>query len=414
MYHKRLNIVLCGIGKIGRGIIAKSVLNAGHTLTMLDVNRELVGLLRDAGSYTVCSIDDEVNYCEKVTGYKIFLMDTQEAERALCQADLIFTSVGVNNLGSLMKTITPFLLKRISLSQPPIDIIFCENMVDIGIFISDILKNELAIDPGNFKGQVGFAGGSVGVVVPPPLDPLYLIKGPYEDIHIEENALITDIRIPHFIPVKNFELCIREKLYIYNMAHALTSYLGWRLGYKYVDQAFSAPEIIEDVRSAMNSVVQALANEYNEPFQELHEVAVDIENRICNKQIRDTIIRIAEDPIRKLSYSDRLVGAYLLTQKNNIACDVILKGIAAGFRFDEPSDPSAVQINSFIKAHGIREAVTAFTGLQNEEPISKIITYYRTFEAEDRNKMCPVEKNARFHRQDIILRHILPPDSTLA
>ncbi|MEI8200850.1 MAG: hypothetical protein WCG21_12370 [Eubacteriales bacterium] len=382
MIPEKLHVVLCGVGKIGRGIIAKSVLSAGHSLTMLDVSTELVGLLRDAGSYTVQSIDNDVNYCDTVSGYNIFMMDSREGRISICEADLIFTAVGVNNLFSLMKIITPFLLERITLGKPPVDIIFCENMVGVSKYISGILRKKLAADPAVFKGRVGFAGGSVGVVVPPPTDPLHLVKGPYEDIHIEEKALITDIRIPHFVPVSNFELCIREKLYIYNMAHALVSYLGWMLGYEYVDQAFMAPEIIGDVRSAMNDVAHALANEYNVPFDELAEVAADIETRICNKQIRDTIVRIAEDPVRKLSHNDRLVGAYLLAQNNGIECEAILKGIAAGFLFSEPSDRASLQIQKAIKEHGIRDTVIKYTGLHDESVISSILSHYECYKLE--------------------------------
>ncbi len=379
-----MKAVLCGIGKIGRGIIAKSLRNAGYSLTMLDVNRDLVDMLRNAGEYTVRSLDDDTDYFEKVSGYRAELLDSQEAEQAFCEADIIFTSVGVNNLGAFMNTVTPYLLKRISMGRPPVDMIFCENYVGVGRHITGILENELGISPRSFEGKVGFVGGSVGVVVPPPPDPLYLIKGPYEDIHIEENAMITDMRIPHFIPTKQFELCIREKLYMYNMAHALVSYLGWRLGYQYVDEAFLAPGIVQDVRAAMDASARALAQEYGADYVEMHEKVLDIERRICNKKIRDTVVRIAEDPVRKLSLDDRLVGTYMLTQKHEIPCDPILKGIAAGFRFRELTDSSAMQIALFINAFGIRKAIRRFTGLKNKDCIDKIVDYYNVFDAEDR------------------------------
>lgn len=378
-----MKAVLCGIGKIGRGVIAKSVRNAGYSLTMLDVNRDLVEILRNAGEYSVRSLDDDTDYTEKVSGYRVKLLDSREAEQAFCEADILFTSVGVNNLGPLMKTVAPYLLKRISMNRPPVDMIFCENYIGVGRCITGILKNGLGISPRLFEGKVGFVGGSVGVVVPPPQDPLYLVKGPYEDIHIEKNAMITDIRIPHFIPTNQFELCIREKLYIYNMAHAMASYLGWRLGYEYVDEAFLAPEIVQDVRAAMDATARALAIEYQAGYREMHEKALDIERRICNKKIRDTVVRIAEDPVRKLSHDDRLAGAYMLTQKHGIPCESILKGIAAGFRFREPMDSAAEHIALFINAHGIWKAVQRFTGLKNKDWIDKIVDYYNVFKTED-------------------------------
>ncbi len=374
-----MKAVLIGTGKIGRGIIAKSLVNAGFELTMLDVNAGLISLLREAGAYTVRSIDNDTDYTETVSGYQTALLSSDAARTAVCEADIIFVSVGVNNLPALMKTVAPYLLERVRQNRPPADMIFCENFVGVRAHINGIL-NELGIDTAAFEGRLGFAGGSVGVVVPPSADPLYIVKGPYEDIHIEEAALITPIRIPHFVPVGSFELCIREKLYIYNMAHALTSYLGWLQGYEYVDEAFAAPGINEVVRPAMEAVAQALALEYGvSPEKELEEVA-DIQRRICNRHIRDTVVRIAEDPVRKLSGNDRLVGAYRLTQKHGVDGRPILKGIAAGFLFAEPADASAMWIQSYIVSNGIEDAVRHFTGLDEAE-VSEICRLYGELKA---------------------------------
>ena len=374
-----MRAVLIGTGKIGRGIIAKSLVNAGFELTMLDVNAGLISLLREAGAYTVRSIDNETDYTETVSGYRAALLSSDSARTAVCEADVIFVSVGVNNLPALMKTVAPYLLERVRQNRPPVDMIFCENFVGVRAHINGIL-DELGINTAAFEGRLGFAGGSVGVVVPPPADPLYIVKGPYEDIHIEEAALITPIRIPHFVPVGSFELCIREKLYIYNMAHALTSYLGWLQGYEYVDEAFVAPGINEVVQPAMEAVAQALALEYGVlPEKELAEVA-DIQRRICNRHIRDTVVRIAEDPVRKLSGNDRLVGAYRLTQKHSVNGKPILKGIAAGFLFAEPADASAIRIQSYIAGNGIEDAVRHFTGLDDAE-VAEICRLYGELKA---------------------------------
>ena len=374
-----MKAVLIGTGKIGRGIIAKSLVNAGFELTMLDVNAGLISLLREAGAYTVRSIDNDTDYTETVSGYKAALLSSDAARTAVCEADIIFVSVGVNNLPALMKTVAPYLLERVRQNRPPADMIFCENFVGVRAHINGIL-GELGIDTAAFEGRLGFAGGSVGVVVPPPADPLYIVKGPYEDIHIEEAALITPIRIPHFVPVGSFELCIREKLYIYNMAHALTSYLGWLQGYEYVDEAFVAPGINDVVCPAMEAVAQALALEYGvSPEKELDEVA-DIQRRICNRNIRDTVVRIAEDPVRKLSENDRLVGAYRLTKKHGLDGRPILKGIAAGFLFAEPADSSAMRIQSYIDSIGIESAVRHCTGLDEAE-VAEICRLYSELKA---------------------------------
>jgi len=377
--------VLIGAGKIGRGIIAKSLIGAGYSLTLLDVDEELIALLRAAKSYTVRSLDETTDYTETITGYQAYSIGSKEAQTAICNADIIFVSVGVNNLSALMRVVMCHLLKRVQTFRPPVDMVFCENIVGVSGRIENILKHELGVDTSIFQGKVGFSGGSVGVVVPPFTDSLHIVKGPYDDIHVEESALITKVRIPHFVPVSNFELCIREKLYIYNMAHALVSYIGWLFGYTYVDEAFASPRIILDARNAMRAVSNALSREYDVPVNSIIKEAEDIEKRICNKRIRDTVVRIGEDPVRKLGYNDRLVGAYRLTQKHGFACDAILKGIAAGFLFAVPGDEAAVKIQTSIIEHGICASVMAFTGITEDAAITKIVRYYNIFKNKSKN-----------------------------
>lgn len=374
-----MKVVLCGAGKIGRGIIVKSVLNAGHSLTILDISRPLIKLLQEAESYIVHSLDHDIDYQETVTGYEAYLLDSTQTADAFLAADLIFVSVGLNNVESLLAALLPYMIQRISDDKAPVDMIFCENYVGIKTFVRHLLQTKFMVDPLIFEGRIGFAGGSVGVVVPPPEDPLYIVKGPYEDIHIEANALITDFSIPHLVPVDNFELNIREKLFIYNMAHAMTSYLGWLSGCEYVDQAYLTREINRDVRSAMEASALALSREFESSFSDELLVVDDIERRICNDRIRDTVIRIAADPVRKLAPDDRLTGSLNLMLRHSITCKPLLKGIAAGFRFDASGDESADQIQSYIKQNGIKCAITKFTGITDHHLLSEIIDYYNSF-----------------------------------
>lgn len=374
-----MKAVLCGAGKIGRGIIAKSIRNAGHSLVILDVNPDIIQRLSSAGFYQVRSLDQQVDYTERVSGYEAYLLDSDAAKQAFLEADIIFISVGLNQVESFLRAVLPYMLLRIQSYKPALDMVFCENCVGIRAIVEAILADCFEINPELFAGRIGFAGGSVGVVVPPSDDPLFLIKGPYEDIHIEEAALITPVRIPHFIPTMQFELNIREKLYIYNMAHAMSSYLGWLRGIEFVDQAYRDPSIYPDVRSAMELSAQALALEYQVSLEQEIRVVNDIERRICNDKIRDTVVRIAADPIRKLGSNDRLCGTLQLLRRHGLTCDPLLKGIAAAFRFNEPADESAVRLQARINELGIRTAIRTVTGQEDEEVVKRITDHYDRF-----------------------------------
>jgi mannitol-1-phosphate 5-dehydrogenase len=74
---------------------------------------------------------------------------------------------------------------------------------------------------------------------------------------------------------------------------------------------------------------QALSIEYSIPVQTLLSHIDDLLIRFKNKALGDTCRRVGQDPVRKLSGDDRLVGSALLCMINDIVPCHIIVGIAA-------------------------------------------------------------------------------------
>ena len=132
-----------------------------------------------------------------------------------------------------------------------------------------------------------------------------------------------------------FQLYIERKLYIHNMGHSMTAYLGALKGYEYIWQAIEDPEIERIVVRGMVSSALALSIRYDVPFKDLYEHVEDLLYRFTNKKLGDTVFRVGRDLKRKLSPEDRLVGTIHSCNKAGVKPYYLYIAVAAAMRFSE-------------------------------------------------------------------------------
>ena len=130
------------------------------------------------------------------------------------------------------------------------------------------------------------------------------------------------------------------KLYGHNAIHALMAYLGAAAGYSYIAELRRDETIMAIARRAfLDESGVALCRRHaalNDPLftsDGYRAYADDLLDRMTNPNLNDAIARVARDPARKLSYSDRLFGTMRValdqdTQPTNLAA-----GAAAGVLF---------------------------------------------------------------------------------
>lgn len=374
-----MKVVLCGAGKIGRVSIARYALGAGHELTMLDAVPEMVDCLAKAGQYQVRTVGRNIDTQETVKGYKIYMVDSQEAEAAIAQADVLFTSVGVNNMGSLAKTIAPMILKRKGAVLP---VFLYENKIGVDTLAESCFREAAGDHADEIMEKIHLVSGCVGVVSAPTDSYLECVKGPFDTLHYDADQEPEGFSFPSMVGVRPFEFYIREKIFIYNMSHALGAYLGMLKGYKNISESCEDPEIGGLMHASMQATGQALLKEFDVSEEEMQAAIEDIFDRINNPFFYDPCIRIGYNPKRKLFKDDRLTGGYLYVKSKGIRSEAHLKGIAAGFLYDNPEDPTSVEILTYVKEQGIRKAVEKYTGLEEAEEIEEIVALYEQLKKE--------------------------------
>lgn len=80
----------------------------------------------------------------------------------------------------------------------------------------------------------------------------------------------------------------------------------------------------------------------------------------------DEVDRVGRQPIRKLGANDRLVKPLLGTIEYGTENQTLLKGIAAALKYTNDTDPQAVELQTSLKAVGVKKTLATYTGLAKD------------------------------------------------
>ena len=373
--------VMFGAGKIGRGFIGQKMADSGYGLTFLDAVPALVEALNAAGQYHVFIVSNDGETVQEVRGFDALLGDDPRAAQRIAECDLMCTAVGVPNLEGAARPIARGIELRSASGGGPLNIIMAENQLGVEEIMRRHLNANLSADDREWAdANLGIVAASIQRMVPQPdaehrsRDPLGVVCEDFSELPVDGDAVVgTMPPLNGLILSTPFSYQEKRKLFLHNMAHALTAYLAYRRGHEWIWQAIEDNEIRAIVRSALDAVSDALSAEYGVSREELEAYADSLLMRFSNRRLGDTVGRVGADPCRKLRADDRLVGAALYVLDHGGDPAPIVRGIAAAFSFAPPDDPSASLLQSELKEHGALEVIRSRLGLEPDGPLAQQI-----------------------------------------
>lgn len=379
-----------GAGNIGRGFIGQLFSQSGYQVVFIDVAKEIVNRLNSDNKYPVRVVSREgydENIVDNVRGVNGLSEETVSNEIKNC--DLMATAVGVNVLEHIAKPLAMGLIKRWEDGNlDPLNIIICENLLDANHFLKRLIKTYLNSEQKKlFDNTIGLVEASIGRMVPVMTDemkegnPLRVWVEPYNQLPVDKKGFKGDIPdVKNMVPYSPFDYYVHRKLFMHNMGHALTAYLGFMENYTYIWEAVDNPYIKLFALRALLESSAAMSREHKASLDKLLEHSDDLIYRFGNRLLGDTVKRVGKDPVRKLSLKDRLGGSCNLCINNGILPVYISAGIGAGFIFNNPQDTASLKIKSFIDEYGIEKAIEKFCEISSISPAFSIITrFYNLF-----------------------------------
>lgn len=379
-----LKAVQFGAGNIGRGFTTQLFTESGYEVVFVDVVDEVVRLINERRSYHIEIVGD---HPETVTIRNIRAVNGKDREavaREIADSSIVCTAVGVN----VLKHVAPAIALGIKLradakSMDPLNIIICENLLHASDILRDYILEQLPAEYEQYvRANVGFVESVVSRMVPVMTeeqrrrDPLMVVVEEYKKLPVDQRGFVGPIpQIVGFMPYDNFEAYVERKLFTHNLGHATAAYLGYLRGHEYIWQAMGDESVVAVVKAALAETGKAQIEKNGFTPEEHQEHIDDLLHRFANVALGDTVARVGKDPIRKLGPNDRMIGGAKLCLEYGVTPTNVCLGAAAGLMFDNPEDPSAVQLQRMLSEQGLERVFQTICGIDPSSALADLVRH---------------------------------------
>lgn len=362
-----------GAGAIGRGLLGKIIHDSGYKLIFVDVFDKIVDQINEDG-YVGLELMDHGNEAIKLENVSALCStkdeDLEKIYDTITKADIITTSVRVENLDSTSKIIAKGLEKK-DPNTEKVDIMAFEN----AFRASDILKGHLLNNSSLSEEELDKVATFPNTVTDRIVQNKIVDGRSVVEISDDFEAVIEQPKLknPESKPIKDAEYTqnideeLERKLFLVNGVHAATSYFGHNKGYTMMDEAFGDEEILSDVKKLMEESSKVLIKKYGFDENELDKFKESKLNRFLKTASHDEVARVARDPQRKLGKTDRLVSPAISAYDEGSEYDYLAKAIAYAFKYDNKEDEKAMEIQKYISENGIEAAIENFAEIKKDE-----------------------------------------------
>lgn len=376
-------VILFGAGNIGRGFLGQLLNQSGYEITFVEAKESIVDALNRYHSYRL-----------KIVGphsYKEFIIDKVKAlnsneatkiEEEIEEAKIIATAVGAKNLPFIASLVARGIVRRAKKEvKEPINLIICENLPEPAKTFKKYLEKEVEENYKDYlNSHLGLVEAVVSRMVPiiPPCiqkkNPTFIMAEEYSELPVDKKGFKGNIpKIKGIIPYKNLFAYEERKLFTHNAGHAICAYLGYLKAYKYIWEVVEDKKIYKIVRGALKETGEALIKKHKFKKEEQEAHIKDLLQRFANQALKDTIKRVARDPIRKLGPRERLIGSAKLAYQYGITPENISLGIAAAIFFDGKDDEEAKKLSCMRKKEGIDVVLQKICQINPDEKLALLI-----------------------------------------
>ncbi len=375
-----------GAGNIGRGFFGELYFDSGIKVIYVDAYSKLIELLNEKKKYPLWIIKTENKSIINKEISNLYAIDLKDEKNIIAQSltiDLISISVGANNILELVPILVKIIKKRL-IEKPDdfLNIIIGENLKNAALILSENIKKHI---DNNFKKKfdekIGFVETVLSRMVPvisekeKKKNPLLIKIEEYNILPVSKISFKGELPfINGFIFVDNLKQYQDMKMYIHNFSHSAFAYIGYKKGYQFIWEAVSDRETKNLVDQAVNEeVIKAINKYYRITLEELNEYYENLLKRFLNKELADTIVRVAREPIRKLGKDERFIGTANFCLSQNIIPEKICQIVPYVLNYFNPEDSESIVLKNYLFKNGINKVLEKICGLEPQHVIFNLI-----------------------------------------
>jgi len=348
-----------GFGAIQAGLFLPEVQNSENfdRVVVSEIDTSLVNAVRASEGQYLCNIaeSDQVRKIQ-VKGIEIY--------NPLVEEDRISLIEAIGQAGELCTALPSFHLydqepapvaqllaeglkqKRRGFSRPPAVVYAAENDARAAKRLEAAC---LGYAPDGFANRVVFSETVIGKMCSIVTDqdriqkenlnpindecPRAILVEAFNDVFIDQSTPPGFLRgLDQFHPKSDLLPFAMAKFLGQNATHATLGYLAEEAGLEFMSDLREHPQLIErGLQAYIEEVGKGLCHEYGSRGELLFTEHGFAENatlavkRMVNPLLADPVARVTRDPVRKLGWEDRLIGAIRMAQKAGVKPVVLLE-----------------------------------------------------------------------------------------
>lgn len=369
-----------GAGNIGRGFIGYLLSYSGYHVVFADINKDIINKINSDKSYKIKIMDVECSE-EIVTNISAVNSTNDDLFEELKTSEIITTSVGLTILPKIASSIENIISYHFkNNTKKYINIIACENAINASSQLKqEVYKSLNDLEREYADNYIGFPNCSVDRIVPPFKSDniIDVVVENYYEWNVEKYAFKGDIPAIKGINLVDYLMpYIERKLFTLNTGHAITAYLGYLKKIDTIDLSIDNQKIYSIVKNAMLESGNALIKKYNFD-KESHIKYIDkIIGRFKNPYLKDDVIRVGREPIRKLGSDDRLIKPLQTALNFDLPVENLMIGIAAALNYYNCDDTQSVQLKESIRDIGVIDTLKNISGISDDKLLYNLNDLY--------------------------------------
>jgi mannitol-1-phosphate 5-dehydrogenase len=359
------SVVIFGAGAVGRGFIARLLVANGLTPIFVETDVQMAWRLNEVDGYIVHVTGAGKRECH-VSDYEV-LTPEQGGEISKALADCIFmaTAVGGQNLETVARIVTAGVSKQ---RGKPLNILLCENWPNAEKVLAEAL-----LKAGCDEGSFACVRCSVERIVRGAENELDLIAEGGQPFYVdrqtwkgEQGGVVCGIKGLTF--TDNIEAIYARKLYTSNAGGAALAYFGYLSDCHFLYEALEISEIRKNLTELLNVAKQCLIESFGLDEAGLERHLDELMNRrFPNRDLADTVQRVARNPLRKLGSQERLAGLTHLLQRHALSTEPVSRVIGSALNYRDSADAESLELGRIIAQNGAGAILEDVCGFKRQE-----------------------------------------------
>lgn len=379
--------LIIGAGRSGRGYLGELLFLEDWHITFADINAQLTEALKKARTYHVFKYgEDGQETITPVTNFDVVNTVSDHAEyiQRIADASLVMTALFPDAFQQVAADLVEAMrLRKQRQEKHYFVILLGANYVGLKETYTKLIQEQLNTEELDYFKTYGRLVETVITrinSIPTPqqadFDPLS-IQGEDQPI-LAVNAELTDYidikQLPKFfVYEKDTQRHFKTKIWQGNTMHCTLAFMGKYHGYTYLYEAARNKHIRACAEKAYREGNAGLVELYGEEVRITESKLQGFLEEYADDAVKDWIIRVGGDPIRKLSKNDRFIGPALLCVQHGIVPYFICQAAAYGFLFKEERLGEDRDITRRVDQIGIEAAIQQICGLDLHRPDEKLV-----------------------------------------